>query len=806
MTSRHIYIVTGQVQGVGFRPFIYREASKLGLTGSVGNTPEGVRIEAQGDEAALAAFSSFPDRVPPLARIASLRRREAAPVPDEREFLIRHSRAGEHRGHSVLVSPDMAPCDACLADMADPSNRRFGYAFTNCTNCGPRYTITRSIPYDRPVTSMACFPLCGPCAEEYHDPANRRFHAQPNACPDCGPALWLEGPEETTDTVDHDDNPVLRERKKKYCLPDNAIMGNGAVLALLTELRRGRVAAVRGVGGFHLVCDARNERAVAELRRRKARPHKALAVMVADLSSARRFAHVSDDAAARLASPRRPIVICPRKNAGNDALPDILAPDTDGVGLMLPSSPLHHLLFHPDWAGGRAEDALPALVMTSGNPHGAPLCLGNREAKRRLADMADLFLLHDRDILVRVDDSVVFPAEEETPDSPAIPALMVRRARGFVPEPALLPERLSRKPDDCVFAAGAELKHAFCLTRGGEAFASQHLGDVSRPENLAFFEETLRHLLALLEVKPRLVVRDLHPDYLSSRLADAFARERGLPKLELQHHVAHVCAVMAERRLNAPVLGLALDGSGLGDDGTVWGGELLLVSPGRWKRLGRFSPFPLPGGEAAIRAPWRTAHALWKAAELPDADQPWLADAPQRAKLAPMVEEMLERNVRCPQTSSCGRLFDAVSALCGLCFDITYEGQAAVRLERAQDKRENGAYPLPVRKRDGLLEVDVASMFRRAADDRATPALLARRFHRGLAIGLARWARMAADDTGVTAVALCGGVFNNRTLLAELPVELRRLGLTPLSPSAFPAGDGAIALGQALWGDWLLDA
>lgn len=817
MTARHIYIVTGQVQGVGFRPFIYREASRLGLTGVVGNTPDGVRIEVQGERAALDLFAGFPDRVPPLARIASLNRQEAAPVPDERTFRIEMSRTGSHRGHSVLVSPDVAPCNDCLADMADPENRRFGYAFTNCTNCGPRYTITRSIPYDRPVTSMACFPMCPPCAEEYHNPADRRFHAQPDACPDCGPVLWLEGEtsllSRLSDVCARPSKNQERqlalhaERKQRYGLPDNVIMGNKAVPVLLAALKKGYLAAVRGLGGFHLVCDAQNSEAVAELRRRKARPHKALAVMVADLTTARRFAYLGKDAEKKLLSPRRPIVICPRKtrtSESDDILPDILAPDTSSIGLMLPSTPLHHLLFHPEWAGGSREDALPALVMTSGNPHGAPLCLGNREALERLGQMADIFLLHDRDILVRVDDSVLFPAGDENVPGPKAPALMVRRARGFVPEPVPLPERPFLSSGDSVFAAGAELKHTFCLTRGPEAFLSQHIGDVSRPESLAFFEETLQHLLGLLEVEPRIVVRDLHPDYLSSRLADDFARERGLPELQLQHHVAHVCAVMAEHRITTPVLGLALDGSGLGDDGTVWGGELLLVQPGTWQRLGRFSPFALPGGEAAIRSPWRTAQALWRAADLPDVERPWLAGSPEREKLAPMVDELLRRNIRCLQTSSCGRLFDAVSALCGLCFDITYEGQAAIRLEEAQDRNETGAYALPVQEKNGLLEADVTTLFRQACHDIAEPGRLARRFHRGLARGLARWARAAADQTGIVDVALCGGVFNNRTLLAELPEELRRLGLTPLLPSKLPSGDGSIALGQALWGDWFL--
>ncbi|WP_273523666.1 carbamoyltransferase HypF [Mailhella massiliensis] len=814
MRTRHIYILTGQVQGVGFRPFIYREAARLRLTGFVGNTPEGVRIEVQGEENALLLFSRFSEHLPPLARIASLTRRDAPLLEGEDSFRIEESSAGKHRGHSVLVSPDVAPCSDCLDDMADPENRRFGYAFTNCTNCGPRYTITRSIPYDRPVTSMACFPMCGPCAEEYHNPADRRFHAQPDACPDCGPVLWLEDgryENELNAPLPQTESPALaavyEKRRKLYGLADGVIMGKAAIPALLAELGKGRIAAVRGLGGFHLVCDAHNESAVAELRRRKARPHKALAVMAADVESASRFAHIGRGARDLLLSPARPIVICPRKRAGEgeDVLPALLAPDSASIGIMLPSTPLHHLLFHPEWAGGNKEDALSALVMTSGNPHGAPICLGNREAKKRLGDMADLFLFHDRDILVRVDDSVVFPGEEKE-HAPCAPELMVRRARGFVPTPLSLPPRPAREAGDCVFAAGAELKHTFCLTRGAEAFVSQHIGDVSRAEHLAFFEETLRHLTGLLEVEPGLVVRDLHPDFLSSRLADDVAQRHGLRELFLQHHVAHVCAVMAEHGLTGPVLGLALDGSGLGDDDTVWGGELLLVRPGAWQRLGRFSPFLLPGGEAAIRSPWRTAEALWRAADLPDRPRPWLEGSPERARLAPMVREMMTQGINCPKTSSCGRLFDAVAALCGLCFDITYEGQAAVRLEEAQDASEQGAYDLPLIERDGLLEADVAALFRHAANDCRHPGRAARRFHDGLVRGLARWARLAADGCGISTVALCGGVFNNRTLLACLPEEMRRLGLTPLVPRRFPAGDGAVSLGQALWGDWFLGA
>lgn len=800
--ERRRYIVTGQVQGVGFRPFVYRSALACGLTGRVGNTPEGVRIEAQGAPDRLDAFERlFVTDAPPLARIASF---QAAGLPVEAEetaFVIAASTGGGHAGHAVLVSPDMAVCDRCLADMLDPGNRRYGYAFTNCTDCGPRYTITRSIPYDRPYTTMACFPLCDDCRKEYEDPLDRRFHAQPNACPACGPELWLEyGPVRSDGGAD-----------SRPC------SGGAAILAVLAELRRGRIAAIKGLGGFHLACDALNPSAVAALRLRKNRPHKALAVMVADVEQARRVARLDPETEAALTSSRRPIVICPRRPG---TLPPGLAPDTASIGLVLPYAPLHHLLFHPEAVGGVAADAPAALVMTSGNAGGEPICLGNREAKQRLASIADVFLFHNRDILVRVDDSVLFagaslpepetgkgegggrPAAAGCPASP--PPSMVRRARGYVPEPLPLPAAVQPS----VLAVGAELKHAFCLTRGREAFVSQHIGDLSHPGAQAFFEETLRHLLALLEVEPVAVVRDVHPDYASSRLAEDFARRRGLPVFTLQHHFAHIHAVLAEHGRREATLGLALDGSGLGEDGTIWGGELLLAHPeaGLQRRLGHFAPFPLPGGEAAIREPWRVAEALWRHAGLPDkAPRPWCRDA-ARAAMAPMLGEMVRRGVNCPLTSSCGRVFDAVAALCGLSFAVTYEGQAAVLLEEAQDRAETGAYVLPVTTggADGsALVPDIPALFRAVAEDRmggAPVGRVARRFHRGLATGLADWARAGADSTGVSTVALGGGVLNNRTLAVELPAALIRRGLIPLLPTACPAGDGAIALGQAAWG------
>lgn len=891
--KRQGYIIGGQVQGVGFRPFVYRVATREGLTGHVGNTSDGVRVEVQGTPEALAAFARALEReLPPLARITALRREELPPQEGERAFTIALSE-GRH-GHAVLVSPDVATCDRCLADMRDPANRRYRYPFTNCTDCGPRYTITRSIPYDRATTSMSCFPLCPDCAAEYHDPLDRRFHAQPNACPVCGPRVWLADP-----ASGHSG--------------ETGVEGREAIGRTAQALHEGRIVAVKGLGGFHLVCDAANAEAVARLRERKRRPHKSLAVMVPDVETARLVTFVSEAEAAVLASPERPIVAL----TSRDVLPAIIAPDVDSIGVMLPYTPLHHLLL--DAFADRA--AMPALVMTSGNAGGEPIALGNREALTRLGHIADLFLLHNRDILIRADDSVVrvesggetpeagagrgkaearalpegekrvngssapcaqevalsasapcfsglvekekttalltlakgarpfstdldsqlFPQigtaadslperacpasirpPEEKPDdadgkaphavsssgmsASRLPQLhFFRRARGFVPRPLELP----RDPGRCVLATGGELKSTLCLTRGRDAFVSQHVGDLKNLETFDFFRAMAEHLSGLLEVRPETVVCDLHPDYLST----AYAQETGLPLLRLQHHFAHVYGVLAENGHRGPALGLALDGTGYGPDGTIWGGELLFVDAARatpqdyGQRLGRLAPFPLPGGEAAIREPWRIASGFLS---FPEAEPCRERFAEELGPLLgvqgkrPVHEAILEMTRRhaAPLTSSCGRLFDAVSALLGLCPAITYEGQAAIRLESAQDGSVTERLPFPLRERDGLLELDTATFFlhllKRRQEGIPVPAL-ARQFHQSLAEGLAELALAASRRCGVRTVALSGGVLHNRTLAFLLPAALVRRGLMPLTHHALPPGDGGLSFGQAAW-------
>ena len=770
MRSRHV--VAGQVQGVGFRPFIYRLARELGLAGWVQNTPAGVVIEVEGGPQALAAFARrLPAELPPLARLLS-QSTATIPATGETGFGIVPSAPGT--GHAVLISPDTATCPDCLADMADPAGRRHRYPFTNCTNCGPRYTITRRVPYDRETTSMACFPLCPACAAEYNDPADRRFHAQPNACAACGPAWWL---------ADRQGSVLAR--------------GDASIRALAQALAQGQLAAVKGLGGFHLVCDAGDDAVVAQLRRRKHRPSKALAVMVADLTVAERLGQV--DAAARdlLVGAERPICLLPlRPESG---LAAALAPDVAEIGVMLPYTPLHHLLL-ADFAAAVGPGRLPALVMTSGNLGGEPICLGNREALARLGGIADVFLLHTRDILVRTDDSVVRPLNAGEAAQAGTPAMFLRRARGYVPSPVALAR--SGPP---VVGLGPMLKATICLTKGDQAFVSQHIGDLESLAAMQFYRETLDHLLGVLGVSPQLCVADLHPDYPSTHYA---LEQDRWPVVRLQHHVAHIHAVLAEHRLTKPVLGLALDGTGLGEDGTLWGGECLLIDPTALthRRLAHIAPMALPGGDAAVREPWRIAQACHFALgrRLGEGQPwPWL---PAHAGTAKVVEQMLEKNINCPVTTSCGRLFDAVAAALGLCLTIAYEGQAAIRLERIQDVSETRPYACPIAGAGEPAVLDTLTLYDQVASDAArgiSPGCVSRRFHLGLVEGLADLAQAMAKQTGIKDVALSGGVLQNRTLAVALPAALQRRGLLALVHRRLPSNDGCISLGQAAFGSML---
>ncbi|NDV19528.1 carbamoyltransferase HypF [Pseudodesulfovibrio sp. JC047] len=762
---RQKFTITGQVQGVGFRPFVYRIARDTAVSGTVNNSSAGVLIEVQGFPEQMTAFShALQNTLPPLAKIVTFKQETIPVVLGEEDFIILKSTGGV--GHSVLISPDVATCQDCLDDILDPTNRRYRYPFTNCTNCGPRYTITRSIPYDRPQTSMACFPLCPDCQQEYENPLDRRFHAQPNACADCGPSVWLTDGSGTT-LAKNDD----------------------ALKQLATALSDGKIAAVKGLGGFHLVCNAMSDTAVTTLRERKHRPDKPLAVMVPTLDHARHLADMLPADQEWLTGRHRPIVLAAKHHPF--PLAKQVAPDTNFVGIMLPYTPLHHILLH-DFAAVTLHE-IPALVMTSGNMSSEPICLDNEEALERLGDIADVFLFHNRDILIRTDDSVV-RVNPVTQDP-----IFMRRARGFVPAPVFIP-----KKGPTVLGVGPELKCTLTLTKDDQAFTSQHIGNMSNLETLEFHTEILAHLQDILQVKPELIVRDLHPDYMTSTLAEDIGKALDIPVMTLQHHYAHIYANLAENKHTGPAIGLALDGTGYGEDGTIWGGECLMVVPEEMdhQRLAHFSHIALPGGEAAVREPWRIAQAaLWELGikEPGKYQWPWLTNFAAQSRFLPQI---LKKGINTPKTSSCGRLFDGVAALCGLIETINYEGQAAILLEKVQDMTETGIYPCPLQS-DAPISLNTLSLVRCVVEDleKGTPVpTIARRFHRGLINGLTKMAFSFASVLNIHHVALSGGVMQNLTLATELPQALDAAGLIPLVHRQLPPNDGCISLGQAVWG------
>jgi hydrogenase maturation protein HypF len=753
--TRRAIRVRGAVQGVGFRPFVWRLANELRLEGFVRNDAHGVEIEVQGEPQALDLFlDRLSGEAPALARVDAIEARAAPELP-EGGFAIEPSVAGRAR---TGIPADAAVCGECLAELFDPHDRRYRYAFINCTQCGPRYTITRRVPYDRPQTSMRAFALCERCGTEYRDPATRRFHAQPNACPECGPRI------------------ALRDRAGA------PVDAGDPVAAAVARLARGEILAIKGLGGYHLACDARDAAAVARLRERKHREEKPLAIMVVSAPSLRPFAATDDADRALLDSRERPIVLL-RKTADADRLLPGVAPGLAWLGAMLPYTPLQYLLFH-EAAGhpaGTAWLAAPqplALVMTSANPGGEPLVTGEEEAFHRLAGIADAFLVHDRAIVVRCDDSVV----RNERGAPAF----IRRARGFTPAPI----RLARA-GPAVLATGAFLKSAVCVTRGDQAFLSQHVGDLDNAATCRALEETATHLLRVLDVEPEIVAHDLHPDFHSTRFAVAFARERGIRAIGVQHHLAHIGAVVAEHDVSEPVLGLALDGVGFGSDGGAWGGELLRVDVGAMERLGHLRALALPGGDRAAREPWRMAasalHALGRGREIVRR-----FDGPGAATIA----RMLDRGVNAPPTSSAGRWFDAAAGLLGVRAVSAFEGQAPMLLEGLAE-RYGPVAPLAggwTIAEDGVL--DLLPLVGALADtgDAARGAAL---FHATLVAALDEWVRAAARRTGIGTVALGGGCFMNRILATGLRERLGQGGLTVLEARQTPPNDGGLALGQA---------
>jgi hydrogenase maturation protein HypF len=751
---KHI-LVRGVVQGVGFRPFVYKTATSLGLSGFVFNSSSGVTIEIEGRESALDEFfQTLKDDPPRLAEIKEITVSEIG-VLGGAGFSILGSR--EESGAFALVPPDAGTCEECWRDFGDPANRRFGYPFTNCTHCGPRYTIIRDIPYDRAATTMSAFTMCAECLAEYEDPDDRRFHAQPNACAVCGPSLTLLNSD--VSFPDRDSLAIIRQTR--------------------ALLREGKIVAVKGLGGFLLACDATNDAAVAELRRRKRRPHKPFALMVRDLGAVRKLCRLTAEDEAALLHPRRPIVVLPRLAGG--PLSGGLAPGDNTLGVMLPYTPLHYLLFSDS---PEMESEWAALVMTSGNLSEEPIVVSNDEAMLQLGGVADWFLLHNRDIFTRVDDSVTrtFEGRER----------VLRRSRGFVPQSIDLGIEMEE-----VLAFGGELKNTFCLTKGRYAILSQHIGDLENYETMRFFEETLDRMKHIFKVVPRAAAYDLHPGYMSTRMAAA----SGIPRLiGVQHHHAHIASCMAENHLRGRVLGVAMDGTGFGTDGKIWGGEFLVADFAGFSRRAHLRNVLLPGGDAAVRQPWRMALSYLRdafGAQIPSDLRCFQGIEENQVAL---VDTMLARRIQTVETSSCGRLFDAVAALLGLASEVSFEGQAAIALEAAAESEIDDRYEFEIEEGEpAILDFRpvIASILRDISSGRRVGEISAR-FHNTLSVAIGEVCGRIGSSDAVDRVCLSGGSFQNLYLLGRTVVELRRRSFDVFLHAQVPANDGGLSLGQAM--------
>jgi hydrogenase maturation protein HypF len=761
--------ITGVVQGVGFRPFVWRRATQFGLRGWVENDPEGVTAEVEGPRAAVTSFlDGLAVSAPPLARITSIATIDLPPTKGSAEgFAILESRHGARR--AAAIPPDVAPCDACLAEMADPRDRRFRHPFIACTDCGPRYTILESLPYDRATTTMRAFPMCPACAADYRDPAGRRFHAQPIACPSCGPTVWFAAT-----------GPASIAPSRQ----DAGHVGEAAIAAARALLCAGGIVAIKGVGGVHLACDATNGESVSRLRERKQRPRKPFAIMVPGLDAARRIAVVDEQEQRLLAGPERPIVLL-RRAAGDEGLADEVAPGSGFLGVMLPSSPLHHLLC----------TGMRPLVMTSGNLAEEPIAIDNDEAVARLGLLADGFLLHDRDIHVACDDSVVRCVA-------GLP-LPIRRSRGHAPLPIRLADEVPP-----LLAVGGDLKGVICVARGAEAVLSQHIGDVGSLTTLEALGRTARRLLDLLGIAPQMVVADLHPGYRSSQWAREFAAARGIPLVRVQHHEAHVASLLAEHGLSLATaegtIGICFDGTGYGRDGTIHGGEVFVISGGRPVRAASLVPFPLPGGDAAIRHPWRTALAILRASGV-DWDQrlPCVATATPEARR--VLDRQCSRGFGCATTTSMGRLFDAVASLVGVRHDIDYEAEAALDLEAlAADGEWSRRYTGEiVHEAGGPLRLDWRPLIRAIAADvlaGVPPSIIAAAFHEAVVRLMVDASVLVHGGERRGLVGLTGGVFQNAVLTANCLPAFHAAGFEILTHHSTPPNDGGLALGQAVLG------
>jgi hydrogenase maturation protein HypF len=773
--TAEIILVRGLVQGVGFRPTVWRLAQRYGLRGTVANDGDGVVVHALGGAAALDDFvTALQTDLPPLARIDEIVRGPCESVIHADDFRIVESRVTRV---TTGVLPDAATCSECAHEVFDPFSRRYRYPFTNCTHCGPRLSIVEAIPYDRARTTMARYALCMSCASEYGEPRDRRFHAEPTACHVCGPRAWIERTDGKAVAV-------------HACTDD--------VDAVCTLLQRGYIVAIKGLGGFQLACDATHEAAIERLRLLKRRRGKPFALMARDVDVIRRYAEASDQELALLASAAAPIVLL---RATGEPLPESVAPGVRTLGFMLPNTPLHHLLL---------KRMTRPIVLTSGNLSDEPQCIANGDARQRLGGIAEFFLMHDRDIACRVDDSVVAVSAGE--------ARILRRARGYAPAPIHLPAGFETAPS--VLGMGGELKNTFCLLRDGKAILSHHMGDLEDARTFADYESSLRRYQALFEFSPALIAVDAHPEYLSSKLGRELADTQGRPLIQVQHHHAHIAACMAENGLpldSAPILGVALDGLGNGADGTFWGGEFLRADYCDFTRLATFKPVAMPGGELAVYEPWRNtyahlmaemgwAHFAMKYAELDLHD--FLVKQPRA-----LLDDMIKKGVNSPLASSCGRLFDAVAAACGILREsVSYEGEAAIRLEALVDEKtleeedEILSYPFSIPRLNGsnLPYIEPYAMWQALLGDlilKTPMPVIAARFHKGLAIVIVRMvdklSRYKNVEESIRTVALSGGVFQNAVLMEQVVKRLRALDFTVLTHRRTPTNDGGLALGQA---------
>jgi hydrogenase maturation protein HypF len=741
--------ITGMVQGIGFRPFVYNLARTLSICGWVLNNGKGVRIDAEGEDRDFDRFiQDIPNLAPPLSRIESFQVTYLDPH-GYTSFEIRKSETVEEK--FVLISPDVATCNLCLTELFSPEDFRFRYPFINCTLCGPRFTIIQDIPYDRHKTTMASFVMCPVCQREYEDPENRRFHAQPNACPACGPSLQL---------IDQQGERIPGDPIEKT----------------LHLLEGGQIIATKGIGGFHLACDAKNEDAVSALRFRKFREDKPFAVMCRDIREAREHCEVDECEERLLSSVERPIVILKRKK--DSAIGPSVAPHQSTLGVMLPYSPLHHLLL---------RGSLSTLVMTSGNVSDEPIAYKNEEAKNRLGKIANRFLFHDREIHVRCDDSVSRIFEGKP--------YILRRSRGYVPFPVKL-----CLPLEMILACGGELKNTFCLTRGHYAFVSHHIGDLENLETLSSFEEGIAHFKKLFFIEPKAVVYDLHPDYLSTRYALSIP---DIPKVGVQHHHAHVASCMAENGLEGEIIGVALDGTGFGTDGTVWGGEFLKADLRDFRRVAHLKQVAMPGGWKAIKEPWRMAMAYLSEA-FGDEARTLKIDFMKRVECQKwdILKRMIEKRINTPWTSSMGRFFDAVSSLLSIRDEVHYEGQAAIELEMMVEPGLDGEYRFLLQKGKPTV-IDTMEIIRGVVYDLLegiSPSRISEKFHRTIARMIIDTCEALRSEEGLNRVVLSGGVFQNMTLLSLVTRGLRRSGFEVYTHHTVPPNDGGISLGQAVIG------